>query len=188
MESMAAYVETVAYRDQQALDGLLGQVLNAAIALRENHDIRPNTPTSLTIDSGAARAFSFDSIILEDPASSLQFEADIQEHEPEAGIPESMYGYLQGVDVRDITRRWGQALKSTGQATIAQVCEVEPITQGVAELVGIIRMAKATNAIDMVGEETIYFSDGTGYLARARVPRVLFVPDNFPEDPSELNF
>jgi hypothetical protein len=90
--------------------------------------------------------------------------------------------YLQVViDKKQLTRHIRHALQDRSQVTLRELCEMQPLQHGLAELVAYLQLAGDTfkSVVDEeVAEEIVWRRegpDGQEYAKQARLPRVIFV-------------
>jgi hypothetical protein len=85
------------------------------------------------------------------------------------------------IDKAQLARHIRQALQDRPQITLHELCEIQPLQQGLAELVAYLQLASDsfTSVVDEEVAETIVWSrkgpDGQEYAKQARLPRVIFV-------------
>lgn len=186
-ESLEAYVESGAYKDRRLIDRLVDEAKRAALPLKDFEGLSLWIRLSMAIDTGRVSVYSPDALALQQRNEAL-FDDEIVEHDPEQGVTEELFGHLYSVDLFDVAKRWRDAAQAQqGPATIAQIAMHEPIKQGLEEIVGVLRVAKALDATTLDGVEQVYFSDREGRLARAQVPRILIDPTSFPASLEDLD-
>jgi len=85
------------------------------------------------------------------------------------------------IDKAQLTRHIRHSLQDSSQVTLCELCELQPLQQGLAELVAYLQLAGDTfkTVVDEEVTETIVWSregaDGREYKKKARLPRVIFV-------------
>lgn len=85
------------------------------------------------------------------------------------------------IDKAQLARHIRRALQDRSQITLRELCELQPLQQGLAELVAYLQLASDafTSVVDEEVAETIVWRregpDGQEYAKQARLPRVIFV-------------
>lgn len=84
--------------------------------------------------------------------------------------------HVFAIDEAALLRHIEQALDDRPQVTLAEVCEHSPIQQGVAEVVGYLRIANHHGhaTIDEHHQETLTWKDPRGWACEVHVPRIIF--------------
>ena len=70
--------------------------------------------------------------------------------------------------------------------SLAQIAELRPIQGGLEELVALVRIAKAIEAVSLEGVEHLVVADRQGQTIRAKIPLLLLSADQFPENLESL--
>jgi hypothetical protein len=85
------------------------------------------------------------------------------------------------IDKAQLARHIRHALQDRSQVTLRELCEMQPLQHGLAELVAYLQLAGDTfkAVVDEEAAETIAWRragpDGHEYAKQARLPRVIFV-------------
>lgn len=86
------------------------------------------------------------------------------------------------IDRAQLARHIRHALQDRSQVTLSELCEMQPLQHGLAELVAYLQLAgdtSFTTSVDETTTETIVWEragpDGREYAKHARLPRVIFV-------------
>lgn len=85
------------------------------------------------------------------------------------------------IDKAQLARHIRHALQDRSQITLRELCEMQPLQHGLAELVAYLQLASDAfkSVVDEEAAETIVWSregpDGQEYAKQARLPRVIFV-------------
>jgi hypothetical protein len=108
----------------------------------------------------------------------------IADIEPESGDVEvdaaALYSQIL-IDKAQLARHIRHALQDRSQITLRELCEMQPLRHGLAELVAYLQLAGDTfkTVTDEEVAETIVWKhegpDGQEYVRQARLPRVIFV-------------
>ena len=85
------------------------------------------------------------------------------------------------IDKVQLTRHIRHALQDRSQITLRELCEMQPLQHGLAELVAYLQLASDVfkTVVDEETNELIIWKrgeqDGPGYTKQARLPRVIFI-------------
>jgi len=85
------------------------------------------------------------------------------------------------IDKAQLTRHIRHALQDRSQITLRELCEMQPLQHGLAELVAYLQLASDVfkTVVDEETNELIIWKrgeqDGPGYTKQARLPRVIFI-------------
>ena len=85
------------------------------------------------------------------------------------------------IDKPRLARHVRNALRTRSQVTLRELCELQPLQHGLAELVGYLELAGETfrATVDETVPEPVFWhgarADGEPIVRQARVPRVIFV-------------
>ena len=85
------------------------------------------------------------------------------------------------IDKVQLARHIRHALQDRAQVTLRELCDMQPLEQGLAELVAYLQLASDTfkSVVDEAAVETIVWkreaADGREHMKQARLPRVIFV-------------
>lgn len=94
------------------------------------------------------------------------------------------------IDEAALLRNIEQVLDDRAQVTLAEVCDRSPIRQGLAEVVGYLRIASqhVHATIDEHHEQVLTWTDPRGWACEVRVPRIIFTrPTAGPTTPAHAD-
>lgn len=107
--------------------------------------------------------------------------ADIELESGDAEVDAAVLYSQIVIDKAQLVRHIRHALQDRSQVTLRELCEMQPLQQGLAELVAYLQLAGDTfkTVVDEEVTEAIAWSregpDGQEHAKRARLPRVIFV-------------
>jgi hypothetical protein len=107
--------------------------------------------------------------------------ADIELESGDAEVDAAALYSQVVIDKAQLARHIRQALQDRSQITLHELCEMQPLQQGLAELVAYLQLASDAfkSVVDEEVAETIVWrrhgQDGREYAKQARLPRVIFV-------------
>lgn len=85
------------------------------------------------------------------------------------------------IDKAQLIRHIGQALQQQTQVSLFELCQIQPLQHGLAELVAYLQLAGDTfkSVVDEATIETVHWQrldqDGQQHGRQARLPRIIFV-------------
>lgn len=191
IESLRAYILSGAREENRAVDRLLKQAAQLAIRIKEIRaaDWRGwNVPIPVSLTTGKVHLSTPTAISVTMPEDRIE-EGEIVEHAASKRLKADVLGQFSGLRLFDVAFKTRHLLRTMGSRTIQEIAAIEPITGGVEELLALIRIAKATAAISF-GDDAFHqfeITDAQKRRLRVKIPALLLVPENFPEDLSELN-
>lgn len=94
---------------------------------------------------------------------------------------------LSGFNLKKLAERTRQTLLTMGSKTIGELAHLQPITGGIEEVLGLMRLARATHGIPLQDTEIIFVTDARRGLLRVEIPSVVLRPDDFPEDLADID-
>ena len=107
--------------------------------------------------------------------------ADIELESGDAEVDAAALYSQVVIDKAQLAKHIRHALQDRSQITLRELCEMQPLQQGLAELVAYLQLASDAfkSVVDEEVAETIVWSregpDGQEYAKQARLPRVIFV-------------
>jgi len=183
-ESLRAFIESDAHRDNRAIEEVLNALFRIGITLPQLPDFNPNEEMPLVLNSGSAHLEMPEALKLTEPDDS-EFD-DVQIHLSSSELPDDMFERLQTVPTLQIARTLLECLRERGTLTLGQLNTLVPIEHGIEDLVVRVRIAHAVEALDLGAQETIEFTDKDGKRIRARVPSLVLDPERFPAHLEDL--
>jgi hypothetical protein len=158
------YVQSQDYQRDRVLRGLLRTALADGVAA--SAEIKPYQPTGLRLDLSAMALSSVGAIRLHDPAE-FDATAPIVEHESGVADLATLRALAREteIDFAELIDHVNFVLAEVDQATVGQVLERHPASQGVASVVGLLTLA-ANHGTAPGGVETVRWT-GVDTAARA---------------------
>ncbi len=101
-------------------------------------------------------------------------------------VSDTILECLEAVKIQEVAEAMRDLLKSQGPMSLAQIAELRPIQGGLEELVALVRIAKAIEAVSLEGVEHLVVADRQGQTIRAKIPVLLLSADQFPENLESL--
>ncbi|WP_066017544.1 DUF3375 domain-containing protein [Endozoicomonas atrinae] len=184
-ESLRNYVESGAHLENRAVNQLLEQLEQTALALREQ-DISLKVDTGLRLNAGSAKITSLDSFRLRVPEEAIDT-SNIASRVNESTPSDAMLEHLQSVKVAEVAENIKSLLEEHGPLTIAGIIKELPISEGIEELVAYMRVAQAVSATTLNDRENVVVYGSEGECLQASIPCYLLSADQFPERIEELS-
>lgn len=182
-ESLRAFLESDAHRENRAIEGTLAELFRIGITLNKDSEFNPNLDLPLVLNSGPVHMQMLEHLLVMQPSSELS--GDLVVHDATTELPDDLFDRFDTVPVKEIADAMLQCLREHGALTVGGVTAVIPIEYGLEELVVRVRVAQAVHAIPLGAEEVVEFTDGDRRL-RARIPSLVMSPDAFPHQIDEL--
>ena len=171
-KSLRRFVETQEYREHKRLaEALSGAEAAVLAALRKSSSIRS---VGYAIDLTSVPIASLGSWILHNPAD-VRTATEVAEHRTaELDIAELRAAVrLTEIDFSELQANIDETIAAQGTATIADVLDRFPATQGLASVVGLLVLAVA-QATPATGWERWAWTSGTGRQRTVSGPRYVF--------------
>ena len=182
-QQLRRFLDDQAWLENRRIMDILHGIEAKALALRK----QPPTGAVMAIDDSAAEI----ELPMERPLYSPQIKSLIANIALESGEAEqseneqaltmqALYSQVV-IDKQALARHIRQALQQRTQITLAQLCEVQPLQHGLAELVAYLQLAAESfnSVVDEQTIETITWKrldkNGQEHSKQARLPRVIFV-------------
>lgn len=175
-QQLRRFLDDQAWLENRRIMDILHGIEAKALALRES-------PTQGEVMSIADTAADIE-LPMERPLYTPAIKPLIADIELESGDAEvdaaALYSQVV-IDKAQLVRHIRQALQDRSQITLHELCEMQPLQQGLAELVAYLQLASDAfkSVVDEEVTETIVWSrqgqDGQEYAKQARLPRVIFV-------------
>ena len=158
------YVQSQDYQRDRVLRGMLRSALAEGVAASAR--IKPYAPTGLRLDLSAVALASVGAIRLHDPAE-FDASAPIVEHESGVADLATLRALAREteIDFAELIDNVNAVLAEVEQATVREVLEKHPASQGVASVVGLLALA-ANQGSAPGGVETVRWH-GVDTAARA---------------------
>ena len=183
-ESLRAFVEAGAQSERRAVEQVLRQLEKLAVTFKDQ-DIGPRTLLKVHVVSGPFSVSSPSSIRLMQPQASLDTSKVVAQSN-QTTVSDTILECLEAVKIQEVAEAMRDLLKSQGPMSLAQIAELRPIQGGLEELVALVRIAKAIEAVSLEGVEHLVVADRQGQTIRAKIPVLLLSADQFPENLENL--
>lgn len=175
-QQLRRFLDDQAWLENRRIMDILHGIEAKALALRESSP--PDEVTSIA-DTAADIELP-----MERPLHTPAIKPLIADIELESGDAEvdaaALYSQIV-IDKGALARHIRHALQDRSQVTLRELCEMQPLQHGLAELVAYLQLAGDAfkTVVDEEATETIGWSrvepDGRGQVKQARLPRVIFV-------------
>lgn len=179
--SLRRFVETHEYREHRRLKGALDDA--KAIALRAAQHVKPLTPLQTSLDTSSFPMSSVGSWKLRNPADTRTAEP-VQSHP--SGVLDLQALRLQvresEIDFAELRAAIVDTLGHQPIATVGEVLDRHPATQGLASIVGLLVLAHSVGS-PATGHETVHWLSARQRARSVSVGRYLFtqVPSDWKE-------
>ena len=175
-QQLRRFLDDQAWLENRRIMDILHNIEAKALALRE-------TPPPGAITDIANTAADIE-LPLERPLHTVSRKPLIADIELETGDAEidaaALYSQIV-IDKAQLTHHIRHTLQDRTQVTLRELCEIQPLRHGLAELVAYLQLAGATFkvVVDEEATELIVWSikdpDGQDHARQARLPRVIFM-------------
>jgi len=175
-QQLRRFLDDQAWLENRRIMDILHGIEAKALALRES----PPPGEVMNIADTAADI----ELPMERPLYTPAIKPLIADIELESGDAEvdaaALYSQVV-IDKAQLAKHIRHALQDRSQITLRELCEMQPLQQGLAELVAYLQLASDAfkSVVDEEVAETIVWSregpDGQEYAKQARLPRVIFV-------------
>ncbi|SUO91614.1 DUF3375 domain-containing protein [Suttonella indologenes] len=173
--SLRHFVQSREYLEFRRLNTLLREAQLAALAVKDKARARQQLNYHLHLSSSAVHSLSqwrlYDPSQQADPAAMQEAEA--------ATVDLAAVGNLLAqseIDYRRLQENVRQVLLKHSQASVAQVLEDFPATQGLGSVLGLLSLA-SRDGIKTQETEMVQWQGQDGLLRRARIDKLFFVRD-----------
>lgn len=185
VDRLRAYIQSGAAVEHREMDRLLRRAAQYALKLQDNKEISWHDDMSIMMRTGKVRFSSPASLAVKMP-DEVRMVANLDESETPVRVSDGAIEKLSRFRFTRVVERTWEALCRMGPRTLGELAIENPIRGGVEEVLALVRIAQSTRAQCLGGDEWIYFTDNDKKLLRAKVPTMLLLPDNFPEDLREV--
>ena len=175
-QQLRRFLDDRAWLENRRIMDILHSIETNALALRDT------PPTGDIVDIAAAGAdirLPMERRLYRPPIRPRI--ADVELEAGDADLDAAVLFSQVVVDKSRLESNIRRALQTRPQITLREVCEREPLEQGLAELVAYLQLAGETfeAAVDESAEDRVFWqgtsADGAPVLRQAAVPRVIFV-------------
>lgn len=166
------YVQSQEYQSDRALRALLTESMRLGVRAAEH--TRPWHPTGLTLDLTAARLSPIGAVTLHDPSEHRVAAALVVHDPPPVDIEQlRLIARETEIDVDELTRNVNAVLETRDSATLSDVLDAYPATQGIASIVGLIGLA-FDQGVAGEGDEQVSWVGADHRERSARIPALVF--------------
>lgn len=183
-EALRAYIESNEFEENKKVKQLISKLEQVAVALKDK-DVDLRTETSVTLPVGSIKATSPKAIKLkvqEETINTDNIEVASNMREPSTAL----LANLESIDLHAMARQLKAVLDRHGPMTVKTIADHLPITKGLEELVGHIRIASALKAVQLPDKEAITIADKDGGTITVMVPTRMLSAELFPDDITDL--
>jgi hypothetical protein len=175
-QQLRRFLDDQAWLENRRIMDILHGIEAKALALREN---QPTGEVMRIAESAAAVELPMERPLYTPPLKPVIADLELQAGDADLDA-DALYAQVV-VDRAQLARHIRHALQDRSQVTLRELTELQPLTQGLAELVAYLQLGsdafKTTldeNAPEVIVWETLA-SDGMAVRKAARLPRVIFV-------------
>jgi hypothetical protein len=184
--SLRSFVENKSYSESKALERLLDALGRVAVRLKDLPDFNPKAEMLASLGTGSIKAASPYALRIRHPSEESD-QAPVSLHAPGEALDASTLVRFRTLRVQAIAAKLRQHLRHHGALTLCALAALEPVTEGLEEVVARQRIAISVGGVHLDGEETIEFVERDGRRGRAVIPSIQISYDLFPADLSELD-
>lgn len=171
--SLKHFVQSREYLEQRRLNQLIKDAQRTALSLKE--EIKATEALEYTLELTSCRLWSLSQWILHDP--SLQALPNQMANGDAPPIDLKSVSELVAhseIDFRSLKANIQAVLVQRSQASIADILETFPASQGLGSIVGLIALG-SKHGYKMDHSETVTWTGGDGQRRSARIPRIFFL-------------
>lgn len=178
--SLKHFVQSREYLEQRRMNQLLKEAQRAALAVRDKVKVTEPLKYSLELTSSRLRSISqwepYDPSLQAAPAAMCEGEAlPIDPEAVSAMIAQSE------IDFRTLKEHVRLLLETHGQATIGDVLQHYPASQGLGSVVGLLALGSRHGVKKPGSVETVTWTGEDHRRRRARIPTIFFVRERVDE-------
>lgn len=187
IQSLKGFILSGAKAENRIVDGFIKEAKALASKMQTSEAVDWNAYTGVTLLTGRARFSSPSTLVMTWP-DEVEEEGEIVDERPGQMLDPHDLEQFRHLRVEDVAHRVRDVLNRTGPRTLGDLTVIDPIRGGVEEVIALLRIAEALNAVQFDGQtEEIFFTDESRRLMKATVPTYLMTAEKFPVDLSELN-
>lgn len=184
--SLRSFVENKAYSENKALERLLDRMGRAAVRLKDMPDFNPKIEMRATLGTGSIKVASPYALRIRHPSEETD-QVPVSVHAADEAVDTGTLLRFRTLRVQAIAAKLQKHLREHGALTLGGLAALEPVTEGLEEVVARQRIAISVGGVHLAAEETIEFSERDGRCGRAVIPAIQISYDQFPADLSELD-
>lgn len=170
--SLRRFVQSQEFQTDKLINRNLRTALRQGMETARN--IKPYAKTGLTLDLTSMQLSSVSTLKPHNPAD-FTVSRQVQSHASAPVDIEELRALARAseIDMAELTANINSVLDSQPEASIAQVLELHPATQGVASVVGLLVLAEEYGWL-AEGREPVIWDSGSSTTKHGTVPRYLF--------------
>ena len=175
-QQLRRFLDDQAWLENRRIMDILHSIEAKALALRESP---PPAAVMGVADTGAEIELPMERPLYTPIIKPLIVDIELESGDAEMDAA-ALYSQIV-IDKAKLVRHIRHALKGRSQVTLRELCEMQPLQHGLAELVAYLQLAGDTfkAVVDEAAAETIAWRragpDGHEYAKQAHLPRVIFV-------------
>jgi len=180
-KSLKQFVQSREYQEQRRLHQLLKEAQQTALALKEV--IKPTEPLAFSLQLSSSRLQSCDQWVLYDPSQHTLQQSGMQSAEV-APIDLEMVSELvqnSDIDFRTLKANILFMLQEHSQASIGEILECFPATQGLGSVVGYMDLGTRCGIPIPGDHEVIAWNNLDNGQRKARIPTIYFLREKADE-------
>src|SRR5690606_26962687 len=177
--SLKHFVQSREYLEQRRLNHLLKDAQRAALALKD--EVKATEELQYTLTLTSSRLSSLSQWVLHDP--TLQARPDGMQVGDAPSIDLESVGELVAqseIDFRSLKANVREVLVQRAQASIGDVLEAYPATQGLGSVVGLLALG-SRHGYKSESLETVHWIGDDAHSRSARIPKVFFLQERIDE-------
>lgn len=177
-QQLRRFLDDKAWLENRRIMDLLHGIETKALKLR---DAPPAGEVTTIADTGAKVELALERPLFTPSVKPVFADVELEAGEAEVAV-DALYSQVV-IDKAQLARHIQRALQATAQVTLRDLTEIQPLRQGLAELVAYLQLGSEQFAtvVDEAREETISWqgrdAGGGRVVKHARLPRVIFVRD-----------
>ncbi|WP_420554251.1 DUF3375 family protein [Neptuniibacter marinus] len=172
--------------DLGAIGKVLSQIEHSAISIH-NHigNEVSKTYRAIPVTSACLKVKTRNPIRLHTLKTPIS--AEVESHDTSSELSDVALEAMNTLQARRVAERVRELLRQTGRSmTLGEITEAQPLTSGVEELIALIRVAKASSALESEARERVTFTED-GKTKTADIPFLSLHASGFPNHIEDMN-
>lgn len=172
--------------DLGAIGEVLSQVERTAISIHENIGNEVSkTYCPVPVISACLRVKTRDPFKLHTLKTPMS--PEIETHATSSELSGAALAAMNTLQARRVAERVRELLRTTGRSmTLGEIAEAQPLTSGVEELIALVRIARASSALESQSRERVTFTED-GKTKSADLPLFSLHASGFPNRIEDMN-
>lgn len=168
------YVASEQFAEDRRMIELLRDTRKLAADAAEREELAATHKMKTPLQRIGMQITSVSQIKLADPGAEVITTA-VEAFEPEEGDPDALYQAVREseIDLEELMAAVKETVEGTGGASIGEVLERHPATQGLGSVVGLVYLA-LRHGLRQEGHEKVRFEEEDGSIRVAAIPRWYF--------------